>query len=247
MIDGKEFKITERGGKAGRELARRYLEQEYRAAGYDVAMKAYKTGSNFVAELKGSTPDRVLIISSHFDSVGNAGANDDGIGTMSALIMARSLAKLKHKPTLRFVAFDEEELGLVGSKAYVKSLDPQETIIGDVQMEMMGVDSDGDGAFHVIDCARKDSVHLTKTIAQMVGQTGLPITILAACTDRSDHASFWNADKPAVVLSENFFGGDPDPCYHRRCDVIDQRINFAYAANIATVVALAATQWLESE
>jgi Zn-dependent M28 family amino/carboxypeptidase len=60
--------------------------------------------------------------------------------------------------------------------------------------------------------------------------TGLQIT--ETCTDRSDHASFWKHGIPAVVISENFFGGDDNPCYHRACDKMDI-MNLSYYQKVA--------------
>lgn len=237
-INGKVTRIKERRSSEGRALARSFLKNEYQKLGFSVQEHSYGTfrkGANFVAEKKGQI-DRVLILSSHIDSVRNAGANDDGTGTIAALAIAKALAGENLKYTLRIVGFDQEEIGLVGSKAYVKTLS-KDQIIGDIQMEMMGTNSRQDGVFHIIDCDKKTSTFLTHAIAQAITDQALPISINKACTTRSDHSSFWNEGMPAVVLSENFFGGDSDPCYHRSCDVLDDRIDFEYMKNIIQAVA----------
>jgi hypothetical protein len=38
------------------------------------------------------------------------------------------------------------------------------------------------------------------------------------------------------VISENFFGGDADPCYHAKCDVMDERLDYNYMSNILSAV-----------
>jgi hypothetical protein len=65
----------------------------------------------------------------------------------------------------------------------------------------------------------------------------LGLTKVAGCTKRSDHASFWKAKIPAIVISENFFGGDSDKCYHKACDKFDSRLDFNYMEKIGTSVA----------
>ncbi len=245
----------ERMSARGRDLARQFLEREYRELGMNTNLHHYsytpllgtlQQGANFVAELPGQDPSKVIVLSSHFDSVGNKGANDDGTGTIVALAIAKELSKKSHQFTLRVVAFDEEENGMIGSESYVKDLGAQSPqIVGAVQMEMMGTNSRGDGAFHVIDCDRPDSKFLTDKIMSAVTTLNLPLSRVKTCTYRSDHASFWEANIPAVVLSENFFGGDGDRCYHRACDVVDERLNFNYMANIGQAVGVAVEAMLE--
>lgn len=244
MIDGMRVTISERDSKQGRELANRYLAQEYRALGFTTRMETFGTGENFVAEKIGQDPSKVLILSSHIDSVGNAGANDDGSGTIVALAIANSLKDIKTKYTLRVVGFDREEDGLIGSKAYVQTIKNKAEIIGNIQVEMMATNSRRDGRFHVIDCDRADSKFLTAKIMNAIGALSLPLTRVKACTDRSDHASFWRANIPSIVLSENFFGGDSDPCYHASCDRVDSRLDFDYMNRIGTATAHAVAELL---
>jgi Zn-dependent M28 family amino/carboxypeptidase len=246
-IEGKSVVIRERKSPAGRELARAFLAGEFSALGFTVNTHDYATGKNFVAERAGSDPTRVLILSAHIDSVGNAGANDDGMGTVAALAVAKALTNQSLRYTLRFVGFDEEEKGLIGSKQYVRMLRTlNETLLGDIQVEMMGTNSRGDGAFHVIDCDRSDSKFMSEKIMGAIAANGIPLKRIPACTRASDHAAFWSASLPAVVLSENFFGGDGDKCYHAKCDVVDSRMNFQYAARIAGAIASAVANIVEA-
>jgi hypothetical protein len=67
-------------------------------------------------------PDEMYIIGAHMDGIGyNEAANDDGSGT--AIVM--ELARIFHEPgvrterSIRFVLWNMEEGGLVGSRAYV--------------------------------------------------------------------------------------------------------------------------------
>ena len=244
VVDGQTVTISERQSAKGRELSLRYLIQEYQALGFKVTSHQFSSGVNFIAERTGSDPGKVLILSSHIDSVGNAGANDDGAGTISVLAVAQSLKNLKLTATLRVLGFDREEVGLVGSAAYVKSLPSLPAVIGNIQLEMMATNHKKDGRFHVIDCDRPESTGLSAQIMNAVVALKLPLQRVAACTTRSDHASFWSAKLPAIVLSENFFGGDGDPCYHAQCDKADARLDFEYMANITAAVALASANIL---
>jgi len=230
--------LGNRGSKAGRLAAREFMRKEFESFGFKVTEQAYRTGVNLIAEKAGRS-GKFLVVSAHYDSVGNAGADDDGTGVIAMLNTARMLRTENLKHGLRFVAFDEEELGLVGSKAYVKDLvskGEKGIILGDLQMEMLGYNARKDGKFHVISCDRKDSEFLVGAMVQAVRNLGDQVKITSACTDRSDHDSFWTAGLPAIVISENFFGGDSNPCYHRSCDKIEG-MHFDYFSKLAEVAA----------
>lgn len=241
-VNGRTTRITERGSSAGRQLARQFLAQEYAQYGFQASEQKYgRDGVNFYAEKKGQDASKVLIVSAHLDSMSNAGADDDGSGIIAGLALAKALQNAQLKYTVRIVGFDQEELGLVGSEAYVKYLVNQgeiRSIIGVLNVEMVGYDGDNDGAIHVIDCNENTSANLTNAFLSYMQASNSPLHKVNACTNRSDHASFWTQDVPAIVISQNFFGGDSNPCYHARCDKVD-RVNFSYMK--ATVTALIGT------
>lgn len=233
---------TERKSTAGLDKTRAFLTEEYKKIGFEVTLAPFGSGVNIIAEKKGTThPEKILIISAHIDSVGNAGANDDGTGTIGLLTVSQILAKHDYPITIRVLGFDREEVGLKGSDAYVAALTNKTDIIGDIHFEMMGVNSRKDGAFHVIDCNSgifggnrpvENSQFLSKSMKESIAELGLNLTVSKACTDRSDHASFWRHKIPAIVISENFFGGDSDPCYHAKCDIVDERLDYEYMGKI---------------
>ena len=227
------------------DVARQFLKAEYERLGFTVRFEPFGGGSNFVAEKLGTTqPQKVLILSPHIDSVRCKGANDNGTGTIGLLAVAQELSKQNYSYTVRILGFDKEEIGLVGSDAYVASLKTKTDVIGNIIFEMMGVNSRQDGSFHVIDCDKASSVVISSKIRNSIANLGLPLTIVKACTDRSDHASFWRHNLPAVVISENFFGGDADPCYHAKCDIVDDRLDYNYMGNILEAVLDASEQFL---
>ena len=107
---------------------------------------------NLIATKRGAT-DSVVIMGAHYDSVDvGAGANDNGSGTSVLLELARAMSQKSYEPTLVFVAFDAEELGLIGSRHYVTSLadDARKKIVAMLDFDMLGGGSgpllfDGDG------------------------------------------------------------------------------------------------------
>ena len=87
--------------------------------------KTYKSEAyNIIAEIKGTEfKDEIIAIVAHYDSVGiSPGASDNGGGSVTLLALLRHFIKKPPLRTLRFIWFSGEELGLVGSQAYVKTL-----------------------------------------------------------------------------------------------------------------------------
>lgn len=235
------FASIDRKNTVDLDKSRAFLAEEYKKLGFEVSLQPFGTGVNFIAEKKGlKDPQKVLILSSHIDTVGNKGANDNGTGTIGVLTVAKELANSNYDRTIRILGFDREERGLLGSDAYVATITEKKNIIGDINFEMMGYHSKNDGGFHVIDCdkpflfnvARPGSQFLSAEVKNSISTLGLDLNIVKTCTGRSDHASFWRANIPAIVISENFFGGDGDPCYHSKCDVVDERLNYDYMGKI---------------
>lgn len=80
------------------------------------------TSYNVIADLKGSQyPEQVVIVSGHLDSWDlGTGALDDAAGvavSMEAVNLVKTL-NLKPKRTIRFIAWMNEENGLVGGRTY---------------------------------------------------------------------------------------------------------------------------------
>lgn len=78
---------------------------------------------NVVAEIRGSEkPNEIVVFGAHFDSWDlGTGALDNGINATTVIDVARQMvsAGMKPKRTIRFVLFTGEELGMLGSRAYV--------------------------------------------------------------------------------------------------------------------------------
>ncbi len=110
---------------------------------------------NVVGRLTGTTePERIFIIGGHYDSINGdnqdaksqaPGANDDGSGTAAILEACRVLASVPHRCTILFVAYDGEEMGLLGSNAHAQSVAAKGSDVGgmitnDIVGNSMGMD-----------------------------------------------------------------------------------------------------------
>ncbi|KAF3885813.1 MULTISPECIES: M28 family peptidase [Nostocales] len=161
------------------------------------AQKRNVTGRNVIAHLEGVTQPKILL-GAHYDSVaGSPGANDNASGTAVLLSLARNMSKTQTARQAWFVAFDGEEDGLQGARAFVKTAKPQ--FLSDLKammnFDMVGVNNQlGIGG----------SSSLTKFAQKM--KPGIKIF---GSSDGSDHAAF--ASKNVPIL---FFYRGQEPNYH---------------------------------
>jgi len=98
-------------------------------------------GSNLICEVTGTEPG-VVIVGAHFDHVERGlGIVDNWSGAVLLPFLAKSIAQMHPKHTYRFIAFTDEEQGLVGSKYYVSRLskDQKKQILGMVNFDSLGL------------------------------------------------------------------------------------------------------------
>ncbi|HRE11119.1 MAG TPA: M28 family peptidase, partial [Ignavibacteria bacterium] len=107
-------------------------------------------GQNVLATKIGSKyPNQYYIICGHYDNMPSGslapGADDNASGTCAVMEAARLLAPFTFDYTLIFVAFDEEEQGLIGSHAYAdSSYNRGDSIKGVLNFDMIAWDSNND-------------------------------------------------------------------------------------------------------
>ena len=222
-------------GSSGDDATVDYVAGQLEAAGYAVTRQAVSTPSgpttNLVAELAGADPSAVLMIGAHLDSVDEGpGLNDNGSGGAAAIATAQALAAVVAEPavTVRFAWWGGEELGMLGSQAYVDGLsaDGLGAITGYLNIDMLG--SPNGGYFVYDDDPALEQALYVGLAAQ--GVRGAPET---GADGRSDHDAFAAAGVPVGGLSSGAEGtkseqeaqrwggtaGQPyDPCYHASCD-----------------------------
>ncbi len=87
-----------------------------------------------------SRPSNIYAIDAHYDSYNFApGADDNASGVAGVLEAYRILAPYSSKFSLRFINFDLEEAGLVGSLLYTNNqLSKRDSIQGVINLEMIG-------------------------------------------------------------------------------------------------------------
>ena len=186
-----------------------------------------------------------IILGAHYDGVvGSPGADDNGTGVAVLLELARQFAQ---NPPIQqdvwFVAFDLEEYGLVGSRAYAQSLKRQnQSLKLMVSLEMLGYCDRTPGSqrypsiLHWFYPNQADFIALVgnimilpelHTMAATMRRSGLPTEWLPAglkghivpATRLSDHASFWDQGYKALMVTDTSFLRNPH--YHQESDRIN--------------------------
>jgi Iap family predicted aminopeptidase len=171
---------------------------------------------NVIAETPGGSGDRVVMAGGHLDSVpGGPGIDDNGTGVATLLESAEAIGPNPPGAKVRLVFWGAEELGLLGSRYYVTSLDKAglDGIAAYLNFDMVGSPNAvpavyADGNARLARVLRRASGRRLK--AETVGQS-------------SDHTYFQIRGVPVNGLytgaSEPGPGGRPrDPCYHLACD-----------------------------
>ena len=211
----------------------------------DVDPPEQVTQYNVLAELPGKDSDNVVMAGAHLDSVqAGPGIQDNGAGSAAILETAVQMAKIKPVNTVRFAWWGAEELGLVGSTAYVSGLSQEEldqiTLylnfdeIGSPNYVFFiydGDDSDGVGAGP----GPEGSGQIEALFESFYEEPGLPFKG-TDFSGRSDYGPFIAVGIPSgglftgaeVVKTEDeaaIWGGTAgeqyDPCYQLACDTFD--------------------------
>jgi hypothetical protein len=181
---------------------------------------------------KGALADQWIVIGAHYDHVGygaygadpenrgkvHPGADDNASGTSGMLLMAKRLvaeyAKAPADAQLRsvlFLAFSAEEIGLNGSRAFIKS----PSIAADKLDIMLNMDMIGRLRGKEIVVGGVDSAHgLADALNPMFVDSGLKVYADPSGRGPSDHAPFYGAGVPVLF----FFSGVHD-VYHKPGDM----------------------------
>jgi Zn-dependent M28 family amino/carboxypeptidase len=251
-----------------------YISGEFATFGYQVGHQPFKfagnTYQNVIAELKGRTsPEKVLIIGAHYDTVRTTpGADDNASGVAGLLRLAKLLANRPQDKTVRFVAFALEEPPTyrtknMGSYHYAASLKKNdEQVEGMVCLEMIGYFSDHPGSQHypipfmklrfpkignyIAMVGNRRSKSFTDRIAAAFRKAvDLPLVTLNAPAfvvgiDFSDHWSFGKFGYPAFMVTDTAFYRNPN--YHSPADLPDT-LDYNRMAKVVEGLVAAVEAW----
>ncbi len=178
-------------------------------------------GANVVATLKGTKfPNKIHVMSAHFDTVERApGADDDGTGITALLEAARVMVGHPQPATIKFAFLTGEESGGLGAREFVRRAQANsanEQLVGVLNNDMGGWMEDGryDDTIRYASDYLRDVEH-----AAAIEFTKL-ITYDARYYRGTDAGAFYDAFGPIV----SGIGGYPilaTPHYHETHDVVE--------------------------
>ncbi len=221
--------LQHRASPTEREWTRQFLRDELTALGYTPSLHTYATGANVIARLDATAgTGGLIVVGAHLDSVpAGPGAADNATGCAMVLAIARYLrdVPMRSHPVV-FALFDEEEIGLVGSRAYAQTLvDGQVDVEAAHVFDMLSFDGDGDRAVELWS-PTAPLMALYQHHGQIAAMPIQPVDF-----DRSDHKAFLERGFDAVGIGEEFTTGDHTPHYHKATDTVD-RVSFAHLATV---------------
>ena len=223
-------------GTKGAEMARAYIVDRFQKLGlksypqnvnyaqefnFNARGGAKVNGTNIIGYLPGKSTN-VVVVSAHYDHLGVVkdqvfnGADDNASGTAGLLKIAEYFAKNKPNNTIIFAAFDAEEMGLQGAKAFVANPPVNiNTIAVDLNMDMISHSDKGElyvaGTFKYpnlkkyVDTTRKDIKVILGHDDPKLGHDDW--------TNQSDQGAFNAKNIPFL-----YFGVEDHKDYHKATD-----------------------------
>ncbi len=233
---------------AGHLYVETYVHQQLEQWGTVTAHRFRANGRehrNWVLDLPGRDPGRSpILVGAHYDGVpGSPSADDNATGVAALLEIARAIAHRPARHPVRCVAFDLEEMGLVGSEQYATALHEQKVALRlMISLEMLGYCDRAPGSQRypsILDrfypsqgdfiglignlVALGDLLHFHRAMQRVgarsewlpAGRRGL----MVPQTRQSDHAPFWDRGYRALMVTDTAFLRNPH--YHQPSDRLE--------------------------
>lgn len=200
------------------------------------------TGTNLAGRCEGRRPDLpAFVLSAHFDHLGMRagqmypGADDNASGMAVLLAIAEVCRTAPFERPIIVAAFDAEELGLQGARAFVEALPvPLSRLALNVNLDMVARADAGE----LYAAGTRHTPSLKTLLQPVAGRAPIrlrlghddPATGRDDWTQQSDHGVFHTAGLPFV-----YFGVEDHADYHRPTDTPD-RINAEVFGKVALTI-----------
>ncbi|HUR19685.1 MAG TPA: M20/M25/M40 family metallo-hydrolase, partial [Vicinamibacterales bacterium] len=220
------------------------FESPFTFTGGRGAAATERQGVNIVGYVPGTKdPNRYIVVSAHYDHIGIRngvtfnGADDNASGTAALFAVAEYFAKNPPAHSLIFAAFDAEETGLRGARAFVAKppVDASALIIN-LNMDMIG--RDPNNLLYVVGTYTQPA--LKPVIERVAASAPVKLTMghddptkkdVEDWTTDSDHAAFCQAKIPCL-----YFGVEDFENHHKATDKYDSMSHDFYVRAVETMV-----------
>lgn len=229
----------------GNNTEAQYIKSFFESNGIEVELQPFThggiTSNNIVAKIYGTDRSTWYYATAHMDSTSGRqseiqpghqwrpsdpapGADDNGSGTSAVMEIARAIkaAGVPLQASLKFILFSGEEQGLLGSDYYARNHPQNETVIGVVNLDMVGNVGSSPNCVNMNYYPNRGGNVITDVIVDVNQQfnVGLTTQSRASTNSRSDHASFWQH----MSLFNAIFGHECDldtSIYHTQNDTVE--------------------------
>ncbi|HEV2747698.1 MAG TPA: M28 family peptidase [Allosphingosinicella sp.] len=252
-----------------------YIEQTLAGLGHEVRRHPFSAAGQQVRNLEvviepAAGRAETLVIGAHYDSCCDApGANDNGTGTAAVIELARSLAALRGKSSLRIrlVLFVNEEppffkTNLMGSLIYARRLkETGEPVLGMMSLETLGYYSDEErsqhyppplgllyphrGNFVAFVGLTSSRAWVRRAVASFRAHAAFPSVggtapAVVPGIDWSDHWSFEQVGIPALMLTDT--APFRYPHYHSTADT-PEKVDYERLARVVSGLERMVADW----
>jgi len=257
----------QRYGKMERMYTRSYITNELRKFGWQPQLEKFPQGVNIFTQRPGTNKTAgAILIAAHYDTVpASPGADDNTTGIAVILEIARLFNSASTPKTLQLAFFDQEETGLLGSKAFVSQPTHLKNLQGAIIIDMVGYACYTSGCqkyptglpvtppsdkgdflavvgdletLPLLNTFSNSSENLPKILKLPIPFKGL----LTPDTLRSDHAPFWYQGVGAVLVTDT--ANLRNPHYHQPSD-IPENIHREFFTGAAQIIINATSSLLK--
>ncbi len=234
VIGGSSYTIVSRHKfQPGNDKAAQYIIEKFRSFGLTAQYDSFSTtGKNVIGTKVGTHfPNKYYVVCGHFDAMPAGttapGADDNASGTAAVIELARILSQYNPQYTIKFIGFDEEEQGLVGSHHYAtQARNRNDTILGVINLDMIGYDGNNDGKINVHSKNVANTVAIANDFVENIAVHNIGLVpVIVASQPYSDHEAFLQKNYGAILVIED--NNDFNPYYHTTNDRF-QFINVPY-------------------
>jgi Zn-dependent M28 family amino/carboxypeptidase len=245
-------------GTLGGAKARAYVIERFKASGIQPFGNSFeqpftfsagragqttdRTGVNVIGRIDGSrTPRKYIVVTAHYDHLGTRngevfnGADDNASGTAALFAVAKYFSVNTPANSLIFAAFDAEESGLRGARAFVAAppVDVASIVIN-LNMDMIG--RDPNDLLYV--AGTRQQIFLKPMIERIAKDA--PVKLVMGHDDpaekenwtgASDHAAFCQAKIPCL-----YFGVEDFDQHHKATDDFATMTHGFYVRAVETMI-----------
>ncbi len=238
-INEKDTIKTRLSCSSGNELAFQYAKQVLTQLNLKIDSQQFSiTGKNLIATKTGYKSSKYILLGGHYDAVGTGnpafhypGADDNASGSSGVLEAARVISHFDLPFTIKFALWDEEEQGLLGSKAFGPP-DDVRNFIGYINLDMIAWDGNNDSAIEIHTRNISNSKQLAERVINVlkIYNIGLQDKIVNPGDPSTDHKSFWDLNLTAIGINEEYTA-DFNPNWHNQNDSLS-KFNIPYYSKI---------------